>query len=64
MDQTVSQLEWKKGIAELLILSLVERIQAVQGRHANGALRSPTGKSWREIGAALGQIVKSWDRGR
>ncbi len=24
MDQTVSQLEWKKGSAELLILSLVE----------------------------------------
>ena len=23
-----------------------------------------TGKSWREIGAALGQIVKSWERGR
>jgi hypothetical protein len=23
-----------------------------------------TGKSWREIGAALGQIAKSWERGR
>jgi hypothetical protein len=23
-----------------------------------------TGKSWREIGASLGQIVKSWERGR
>ena len=23
-----------------------------------------TGKSWREIGAALGQIVKGWERGR
>ena len=23
-----------------------------------------SGKSWREIGAALGQIVKSWERGR
>jgi hypothetical protein len=23
-----------------------------------------TGKSWREIGAALGRIVKSWERGR
>lgn len=23
-----------------------------------------TGKSWREIGATLGQIVKSWERGR
>jgi hypothetical protein len=22
------------------------------------------GKSWREIGAALGQIVKGWKRGR
>jgi hypothetical protein len=23
-----------------------------------------TGKSWREIGAALGRIVKGWERGR
>ena len=23
-----------------------------------------TGKSWREIGTALGQIVKGWERGR
>jgi len=23
-----------------------------------------TGKSWREIGSALGQIVKEWERGR
>jgi hypothetical protein len=23
-----------------------------------------SGKSWREIGAALGQIVKGWERGR
>jgi hypothetical protein len=23
-----------------------------------------TGKSWRDIGAALGQIVKGWKRGR
>ena len=23
-----------------------------------------TGKSWREVGAALGQIIKSWQRGR
>jgi hypothetical protein len=23
-----------------------------------------TGKTWREIGAALGQIVKGWGRGR
>jgi hypothetical protein len=23
-----------------------------------------TGKSWREIGSALGQIVKGWKRGR
>jgi len=23
-----------------------------------------SGKNWREIGAALGQIVKGWERGR
>ena len=23
-----------------------------------------TGKSWRDVGAALGQIVKGWERGR
>jgi hypothetical protein len=33
----------------------------LQGEHDRGIA---TGKSWREIGSALGQIVKGWERGR
>jgi len=33
----------------------------LQGEHDRGIA---TGKSWREIGSALGQIVKEWERGR
>ena len=33
----------------------------LQAEHDRGVA---TGKSWSEIGAALGQIVKGWERGR
>jgi len=33
----------------------------LQAEHDRGIA---TGKSWREIGAALGHIVKAWERGR
>ena len=39
MEQTASQVEWKKGSAELLILSLVEPARAMVTKSAN-SLRS------------------------
>jgi hypothetical protein len=52
---------WK----EICQLNLKERV--TQGQRVkleseyNAGIAS--GKSWREIGAALGQIVKGWERG-
>ena len=58
LERKQRQRAHEKARSHQAIQEHLERVRCgIQRGHRNG-------KSWREIGAALGQIVKGWERGR